>query len=244
MAATTYLTPKTIAGDPLQVQIYTLRNGMTLFLSVNPEEPRIHTNIVVRAGSKQDPADATGLAHYMEHMLFKGTSRIGALDWAQESKFLEQISDLYEQHRATRDPEARRAIYQEIDRLSNEAAKLVAPNEYDLLSGAIGAKDTNAYTSVDQTVYINNIPSNELQRWMRLESERFRMMALRLFHTELETVYEEFNIGQDQDNRKVNKMIREALFLRYADDDRFCRASAQPFPKENTGIFPHLLCAE
>ncbi len=212
MAITTSLTPKTIAGDPLQVQIYTLRNGMTLFLSVNPEEPRIHTNIVVRAGSKQDPADATGLAHYMEHMLFKGTSRIGALDWAQESKFLEQISDLYEQHRATRDPEARRAIYQEIDRLSNEAAKLVAPNEYDLLSGAIGAKDTNAYTSVDQTVYINNIPSNELQRWMRLESERFRMMALRLFHTELETVYEEFNIGQDQDNRKVNKMIREALF--------------------------------
>ena len=212
MPATTSLIPKTIAGDPLNVQIYTLRNGMKLFLSANPEEPRIHTNIVVRAGAKQDPSDATGLAHYMEHMLFKGTSRIGALDWAQESKFLEQISDLYEQHRSTLDPEKRRAIYQEIDRLSNEAAKLVAPNEYDLLSGAIGAKDTNAYTSVDQTVYINNIPSNELERWMRLESERFRMMALRLFHTELETVYEEFNIGQDQDNRKVNRIIREALF--------------------------------
>ena len=212
MAATTSLIPKTIADDPLKVQIYTLRNGMTLFLSVNPEEPRIHTNIIVRAGSKQDPADATGLAHYMEHMLFKGTSRIGALDWAQESKFLEQISDLYEQHRVTQDPEVRRKIYQNIDRLSSEAARLVAPNEYDLLSGAIGAKDTNAYTSVDQTVYINDIPSNELKRWMRLESERFRMMALRLFHTELETVYEEFNIGQDQDNRKVNRLIREALF--------------------------------
>jgi predicted Zn-dependent peptidase len=212
MSTTTSLVSKTIAGDPLQVRIYTLRNGMTLFLSVNPEEPRIHTNIVVRAGSKQDPADATGLAHYMEHMLFKGTSRIGALDWAQESKYLEQISDLYEQHRTTKDKEERRRIYQEIDRLSNEAAKLVAPNEYDLLSGAIGAKDTNAYTSVDQTVYINDIPGNELERWMRLESERFRMMALRLFHTELETVYEEFNIGQDQDNRKINRMIREALF--------------------------------
>ncbi|NRA48824.1 MAG: insulinase family protein, partial [Phaeodactylibacter sp.] len=198
MQDTTTPNLQSIVGDPLNVQISKLSNGMTLFLSVNPEEPRVHTNIVVRAGSKQDPADATGLAHYMEHMLFKGTSRIGALDWDKESAFLEQISDLYEQHRATKSPEDRLRIYQDIDRLSNEAAKLVAPNEYDLLSGAIGAKDTNAYTSVDQTVYINNIPSNELDRWMRLESERFRMMALRLFHTELETVYEEFNIGQDQ----------------------------------------------
>ena len=212
MQDTTTPNLQSIVGDPLNVQISKLSNGMTLFLSVNPEEPRVHTNIVVRAGSKQDPADATGLAHYMEHMLFKGTSRIGALDWDKESAFLEQISDLYEQHRATKSPEDRLRIYQDIDRLSNEAAKLVAPNEYDLLSGAIGAKDTNAYTSVDQTVYINNIPSNELDRWMRLESERFRMMALRLFHTELETVYEEFNIGQDQDNRKVNKLIRSTLF--------------------------------
>jgi predicted Zn-dependent peptidase len=201
-----------IPGDPLQTKIYELRNGMHLFLSVNQREPRVYTNIVVRAGSKQDPADTTGLAHYMEHMLFKGTSRIGALDWGQESAFLEKISDLYEQHRSTQDAEERKRIYQQIDQLSFEAAKLVAPNEYDRLLGAIGAKDTNAYTSLDQTVYLNDIPANELHRWMKLESERFRMMALRLFHTELETVYEEFNIGQDQDTRKVNKVLREALF--------------------------------
>ncbi len=204
-----------VPGDPLQTKVYKLRNGLTLFLSVNEREPRIFTNIVVRAGSKQDPADTTGLAHYMEHMLFKGTSRIGALDWERESKFLEQISELYEQHRSTRDPEERSRIYQTIDQLSNEAAQLVAPSEYDRLLSAIGAKETNAYTSVDQTVYLNDIPSNELHRWMKLESERFRMMALRLFHTELETVYEEFNIGQDQDTRKVNKIIREALFPKH-----------------------------
>ena len=208
----TYTAFREIPGDPLNTKIHQLRNGLTLFLSVNKREPRIFTNIVVRAGSKQDPADTTGLAHYMEHMLFKGTSRIGALDWERESAYLEQISELYEQHRATTDAEARRRIYQQIDELSFEAAKLVAPNEYDRLLGAIGAKDTNAYTSVDQTVYLNDIPANELARWMELESERFRMMALRLFHTELETVYEEFNISQDQDTRKVNKLIREALF--------------------------------
>lgn len=201
-----------IPGDPMNTKIYQLRNGLTLFLSVNKREPRIFTNIVVRAGSKQDPADTTGLAHYMEHMLFKGTSRIGALDWEREAAYLEQISELYEQHRATQDAQERRDIYQKIDELSFEAAKLVAPSEYDRLLGAIGAKDTNAYTSVDQTVYLNDIPANELARWMELESERFRMLALRLFHTELETVYEEFNIGQDQDVRKVNRLIREALF--------------------------------
>ena len=201
-----------IPGDPLQAQIYTLSNGFRLFLSVNKKEPRVYTHIVVRAGSKQDPADTTGLAHYMEHMLFKGTSRIGAVDWEQEKVLLEQIAQCYEAHRHAKDEAERQRIYAEIDRLSFEAARLVAPSEYDKLAGAIGAKATNAYTWVEQTVYINDIPSNEIERWMRLESERFRMMALRLFHTELETVYEEFNINQDRDFRKVNSALYEALF--------------------------------
>lgn len=201
-----------IANDPLQVKIYTLQNGLKLYLSVNRHEPRIFTNIAVRSGSKQDPSETTGLAHYMEHMLFKGTSRIGALDWETEKVLLQKISDLYEQHRKTTDEETRRAIYAEIDRVSGEAAQLVAANEYDKLVSAIGAKDTNAYTWVDQTVYVNDIPANELERWMQLESERFSMMALRLFHTELETVYEEFNISQDRDFRKVYNALRESLF--------------------------------
>lgn len=203
---------KTVPDDLLKVQRYTLSNGLQLFLSVNKNEPRVYTNIVVRAGSKQDPPETTGLAHYMEHMLFKGTSRIGTLDWEQEKVLLEQISDLYEAHRATQDEAERRRIYAEIDRVSFEAAKLTAPSEYDKLVSNIGAKDTNAYTWVEQTVYVNDIPANELERWMQLESERFRMMALRLFHTELETVYEEFNISQDKDVRKVNTAIREVLF--------------------------------
>ncbi len=205
-------TYRSIPGDPFQVLEYTLANGLTLFMSVNPHEPRIFTHIAVRAGSKQDPADTTGLAHYMEHMLFKGTSRIGALCWEQEKVLLERIAELYEQHRhAATEAECAR-IYREIDRISYEAASLAAANEYDKLSVAIGADHTNAYTWLDQTVYVNEIPCNELERWMRLESERFRMMALRLFHTELETVYEEFNISQDKDFRKVGNALRAMLY--------------------------------
>jgi predicted Zn-dependent peptidase len=198
--------------DPFSVKEFTLSNGMRLFVSVNKHEPRIYTQIAVRAGSKQDPPETTGLAHYMEHMLFKGTSRIGTRDWKREKELLDQIEDLFEKYRQSKEESERKAIYRQIDKLSFEAAKLVAPNEYDKLATSIGAKSTNAYTWVEQTVFLNDIPSNELERWMKLETERFRMLALRLFHTELETVYEEFNISQDRDFRKVNKAIREVLF--------------------------------
>ncbi|MEM9823196.1 MAG: insulinase family protein, partial [Bacteroidota bacterium] len=203
---------RTVPGDPLGTKIYTLSNGMKVFMSVNKDEPRIQTNIAVRAGSKHDPADATGLAHYLEHMLFKGTSKVGALDWDKEKVLLQEISDLYEAHRGEKDTDQRKMIYGQIDSLSNEASKLVAANEYDKMVSSLGAKGTNAYTWVEQTVYINDIPANELERWMKLESERFQECVLRLFHTELEAVYEEFNINQDRDFRKVSKAIYETLF--------------------------------
>lgn len=202
---------KSIPNDPIKVKHYTLANGLQLFMTVNKEEPRIYTEIAVRAGSKHDPAETTGLAHYFEHMMFKGTDRLGCLNWAKEKPILDQISQLFERHRAEKDPEKKALLYAEIDRLSFEAAKLVAANEYDKLVSAIGAKGTNAYTWVEQTVYVNDIPSNELERWFWLESERFRNPILRLFHTELETVFEEYNINQDRDFRKVMKAAQLAL---------------------------------
>lgn len=217
--STTSFSPKppaydyeSVPGDPLGVKIYTLKNGMKLILSINDAEPRIFTNIPVRAGSKHDPAETTGLAHYLEHMMFKGTAKIGALDWEKEKMLLQQISDLYEKHRFETNPEKRKAIYHQIDSVSGEAAKLVAANEYDKMVSSLGARATNAYTWVEQTVYVNDIPSNELERWMKLESERFQQVVLRLFHTELEAVYEEFNINQDRDFRKVSAAINETLF--------------------------------
>ena len=203
---------ETVPGDPLGVKIYTLANGMKMYMSVNKDEPRIQTNIAVRAGSKHDPAETTGLAHYLEHMMFKGTRKLGALDWEAEQKMLTKISDLYEQHRMETDSAKRKAIYAEIDKTSGEAAKLVAANEYDKMVSALGAKGTNAYTWVEQTVYVNDVPSNELGRWLELESERFKEVVLRLFHTELEAVYEEFNINQDRDFRKVSAAMNAELY--------------------------------
>jgi predicted Zn-dependent peptidase len=202
---------KTFKNDPIGLKEYTLTNGFKLFMSVNKLEPRVYTEIAVRAGSKHDPADTTGLAHYFEHMMFKGTDRFGTIDWAKEKALLDQIEALFERHRDEQDIDQKKKLYAEIDRLSFEAAKYAAANEYDKLVGAIGASGTNAYTWVEQTVYVNSIPSNELQRWFELEAERFRRPVLRLFHTELETVFEEYNISQDKDFRKTLRAMQAML---------------------------------
>lgn len=204
-----------VPNDPMQTRIYTLDNGLTVYLSRNEDAPRVFTNIAVRAGSKNDPHDATGLAHYLEHMLFKGSSRIATTDWNKESALLLQISNLYEQRRGVTDEAERDRIYARIDSLSGLAAQYAIPNEYDKMISSIGAKATNAYTWVEQTVYVNDVPSDELERWMMIEAERFRELVLRLFHTELETVYEEFNMGQDNDRRKSNKALNQALYKKH-----------------------------
>ena len=204
-----------VPNDPIGTRIYTLDNGLTVYLSRNDDAPRIQTNIAVRAGSKNDPADATGLAHYLEHMLFKGTSRIASRDWEKEKVLLQQISDLYEQRRGTTDEAKRERLYASIDSLSSLAARYAIPSEYDKMISSIGARGTNAYTWVEQTVYINDIPSDEMEKWMMVEAERFQELVLRLFHTELETVYEEFNMGQDNDGRNANKAMMASLFKKH-----------------------------
>ncbi|WP_231512826.1 pitrilysin family protein [Aureispira sp. CCB-QB1] len=202
---------ETVEGDPLKTKIYTLKNGLKVYMSVYKDAPRIQTFVAVKTGSRNDPSDATGLAHYLEHMMFKGTSKIASLDWEKEKVLLKQISDLYEKNR-TADEAERKANLEKIDALSYEAAKYVATNEYDKMVSSLGAKGTNAYTWLDQTVYVNDIPSNALGKWLELEGERFSELVLRLFHTELEAVYEEFNISQNNAFRKVNKALMESLY--------------------------------
>jgi predicted Zn-dependent peptidase len=201
-------TAQTVPNDPLKARIYKLSNGLTVYMTVYKDAPRIQTYIATRAGSKNDPADATGLAHYLEHMLFKGTDKYGALDYAKEKAELDKIENLYEMYRKTADEGKRKALYHQIDSISGVAARYAIANEYDKMMAAIGAKGTNAYTSVEQTVYVNDIPSNQLEKWLTIEAERFRNPVLRIFHTELEAVYEEKNRTLDSD---ANKMF-EALF--------------------------------
>lgn len=203
---------KYLTNDPMQARIYTLKNGLTVMLSVNKKEPRIFTFIPTRAGSNTDPRTNTGLAHYLEHMLFKGTDKFGSLDWAKEKPLLDKIDALYEQYNKTTDEAKRREIYKEIDKTSGEAAKFAIANEYDKLMAGMGAQGSNAFTNVEQTVYLEDIPSNALDRYLAVQAERFRKPVLRIFHTELEAVYEEKNRSLDNDGWKVQETLMAALF--------------------------------
>ncbi|MDJ0366962.1 insulinase family protein [Hymenobacter sp. H14-R3] len=203
----------TAPNDPLGVRVYQLANGLTVYLSDYKNAPRIQTYLAVRAGSKNDPAAATGLAHYLEHMVFKGTSRLGTKDWSKEKPELDKIEGLYEKYRGERnDPAARKRTYHQIDSVSGVAARYAVPNEYDKLMGSIGAKGSNAHTSNEETVYQEDIPSNQLEKWAAVQSERVKEMVPRLFHTELEAVYEEKNRGLDSDFSKEFETLNASLY--------------------------------
>ena len=203
---------ETVAGDPIGARIYTLDNGLKVYMAVNDETPRIQTYIAVRVGGKNDPAETTGLAHYFEHLMFKGTPSFGTSDYAAEKPMLDQIEQLFEVYRKTTDEAERKAIYHVIDSISYEASKIAIPNEYDKLMSAIGAEGTNAYTSQDVTCYVEDIPSNQIENWAKIEADRFINPVIRGFHTELETIYEEKNMSLTRDSRKVWEAINAALY--------------------------------
>jgi predicted Zn-dependent peptidase len=206
---------ESVTNDPTGLRLYTLDNGLKVYMSQNDDEPKIQTYIAVRAGSNYDPKESTGLAHYLEHMVFKGTNEIGTVNFEKEKYYLDQIADLYEQHRAESDPDKKNALYRKIDSVSLEASNYSIANEYDKMLSSMGATGTNAYTWFEQTVYTNKIPANELSKWLSVESERFSKLVLRLFHTELEAVFEEFNRGQDNDFRKRYAAMLEGLFPKH-----------------------------
>lgn len=203
---------KYVTNDPTSARYYKLQNGLTVILSPTSKEPRIQTYIATKAGSKTDPSDHTGLAHYLEHMLFKGTDKFGSKDWAKEKPLLDKIDALYEKYNQTKDEAKRKEIYKEIDKVSGEASKFAIANEYDKLMADMGADGSNAFTSFEQTVYTEDIPSNVVDKFLAVQSERFRQPILRLFHTELEAVYEEKNRSLDDDSDKVYDKMFESLF--------------------------------
>ncbi len=193
------------------VKEYTLKNGLTVFISVNKDAPRIQTAITVKAGSKYDPPQTTGLAHYLEHMLFKGTGHFGTVNYAKEKPYLDALSDLFEKRMHEPNDEKKKAIYKQIDSLSYEASKWAIPNEYDKLVASLGAKGTNAFTDRDLTCYVNDIPSNGLEKWLAIEGDRFQDLELRIFHTELEAVYEEFNRNTAEDAEWSSQAVDSLL---------------------------------
>ncbi len=198
--------------DPLAAQIYELDNGLQVFLTENHEEPRFYAEIAVRAGSKHDPADGTGLAHYLEHLLFKGNQNLGTLNYEAEKPHLDRIVELYEEHHQETDPTRRAEIYAEINSEAQLAAQYAVPNEIDKLYNSMGGGGLNAHTWYEETVYKVGLPSNRLQQWAEIESDRFVDPVFRLFHTELETVYEEKNRTLDNGNRIIGTAMDELLY--------------------------------
>ncbi len=203
---------ESVAGDPMNSRIYTLDNGLKVYMTVNKAEPRIQTYIAVRVGGKNDPSETTGLAHYFEHLMFKGSEQFGTSDYAAEKPLLDEIEAKFEKYRTLTDPAEREAMYAQIDSLSLEASKYFIPNEYDKLMAAIGAQGTNAYTGYDMTVYVEDIPSNQIENWAKVQADRFKHNVIRGFHTELETVYEEKNMSLTDDSRKSLEVMFATLF--------------------------------
>ncbi|MBK7824301.1 M16 family metallopeptidase [Nannocystis sp.] len=208
--------PPTLAaplpGDGMGVTIHRLKNGLTVYISTDRQKPRIAAWVAVRTGSRNDPPNSTGLAHYLEHMLFKGTDELGTLDYTAEKPHLDKVRELYKALRATDDPAKRQAIFAELDASNQAISKLAVPNEMDRLYTTLGVEGINAFTSDDMTVYIGDLPTNRLEAWATLEAERFKDPSYRLFFTELESVYEEKNLSLDSPDGRASEAMMKQLF--------------------------------
>jgi len=213
----------------LKVTRFTLENGLTVYLNEDHSLPQIFGAVAVNAGGKNDPKDATGIAHYLEHVMFKGTDKIGTLNWEAEKPILDSISLMYDYLYQTQDNAKRKELQKRINQLSLRAAEYAIPNETDLLLQYIGGSSINAGTSDDYTIYYNNFPSNQIEKWLDIYVERFRNPVFRLFQSELETVYEEKNMYEDN------------YFMRLIDEYKKSFAKVHPYGQQSIiGTTEHL----
>ena len=182
-------------GDRLTVEQFKLSNGMTVWLNNDPTQPKVFGAVVVKAGSRDCPN--SGIAHYLEHLLFKGTKEIGTIDYEKERPWLDSITGQYDRLAHTTDAAARLRIQRHINELSIKAAQYAIPNEYSNLISRYGGTQLNAYTSFEETVFHNYFTPQYLQQWCELNAGRLLDPVFRLFQGELEAVYEEKNMYAD-----------------------------------------------
>jgi len=191
------LSVSTLKAQKSEIKQFKLDNGLTIILNEDHTKKEVFGMLVVKAGAKNDPKDATGMAHYQEHMLFKGTTELGTSDWEKEKPHIDRIIALYDKLGNTKDDSLRLKIQKEINLESVEAGKYSILNETSNLINQMGGTNLNAGTGWDQTVYYNDFPPNQVERWAELYSHRFMNPVFRAFQSELETVYEEKNMYQD-----------------------------------------------
>ncbi len=207
---------------------FKLQNGLQVYVWEDTTQTDIFGMVSVKAGAVDDPAEYTGLAHYLEHLMFKGTQMIGAHNWAEERLVYDSIIAKYDERAEETDAEKRRAIDLEINRLTVRQAALSNQNEFTVLVDNMGGEMLNAGTSWDYTMYFNSFPKNELPRWLELYSSRLINPVFRSFQTELETVYEEYNMYQDDPSDRYRNVLFSHLF------------EGHPYSRDIIGLGEHL----
>ncbi len=199
-------------NQTLKVESYQLDNGFTIFLNPDPTASRVYGAVMVNAGAKHEDPEATGMAHYLEHLLFKGTTELGTSDYQKEKPHLDSINILYEALAKVETDEARQSIQNQINQQALKASKYGLPNEFDKLLKSIGSTGINAFTNYEMTFYHNSFPAHEMNKWLNIYSTRFRDPVFRSFQSELEVVYEEKNRSQDNFERKIGERIFQYMF--------------------------------
>ena len=201
-----------VMNAQVNVKTTKLDNGLKVVMCEDHSSPQVFGAVYVHAGSKNDPVDATGMAHYFEHIMFKGTDRIGTNNWDAEKVYLDSIDIMYDKLHETTDAEARATIQQKINQLSLASTDYAIPNEVDVILTKMGGEGLNAGTAYDQTMYFNSFPSNQIGKWMDVYAERFRYPVFRLFQSELETVYEEKNMYGDEPINAFQEYFFKEIF--------------------------------
>jgi len=196
--------------ESLQIKEHTLSNGMTVWLNEDHSQPKVFGAVVVKAGAKDSPD--TGIPHYFEHIMFKGTEKIGTINYEEEKVYLDQIENCYDELARTVDLRKREEIQLTINDLSKKAAEFVIPNEFDQLISRYGGTRLNAGTSYDFTVYFNTFSPQYMEQWAELNSERLIDPVFRLFQSELETVYEEKNMYSDMMGSQAIERLTKRYF--------------------------------
>jgi len=193
------LSAATAFGEGLadKVQEYTLKNGMKLLMVPRHTSPTVAAWIRFKVGSVDERSDERGLAHLLEHMLFKGTTTLGTKDYAAEKPLLEKIEATAQQLMAEQskgelaDKAELARLTKDLDLLEKEAGKYVVKEEFADIYARNGGSGYNAFTSKDGTTYIINLPANKMELWAAIESDRMQHAVLREFYTEMKVVKEE-----------------------------------------------------
>ena len=179
-----------------KVQEHHLDNGATVLLVERHNSPTVAAYISFRVGAANETSQERGVAHLLEHMLFKGTKTLGTKNYPAEKQLLQEIKTVGQKIDALKlnanaDPEQMKTLRDQLTQLQAEESKLVVKNEFSRIYGENGGVGYNAYTGKDSTTYLINLPANKLELWAAIESDRLQNAVFREFYTERDVVHEE-----------------------------------------------------